>query len=523
MLNARQLDTTTAEVIALRTPITPSEGKRLHLVQFAGPVKPDWHQVLESNGGAVITYIPYNTYLIYADGAALNTVQAWASGNSIVQWEGPYLDGYKIDPRARLVDGKGLEQKPASETFAIQMVADAFANTATLALIERLKLAPIRQQYEFLGYLNVMVKVPAERLAEIAAQPEVVSIQPYDEPHKRDERQNQIVAGNITGSGPTGPGYLAWLASKGFTQAQFTLSGFAVDLSDSGIDNGMVTPGHFGLYTGGDINQPSRVVYNRLEGTPNGGSTMQGCDGHGTLNSHIICGYNNAAPGFPQTDSLGFRYGLGICPFVKVGSSVIFDPDTFTFPVIPNLQSEAYQDGARITSNSWGANTAGGYNANSQAYDAVVRDAQATGTPFPTPGNQEMVVVFAAGNDGPGSGSVGAPGTAKNVITVGAAENVRSMNIANGGNDAAGNDGCDEPDSGADNCNDIIDFSSRGPCTDQRKKPDIVAPGTHITGGVAQNSPPPNPAGTGSALPCFDATGVCALLGGGTTGSASNF
>jgi len=41
--------------------------------------------------------------------------------------------------------------------------------------------------------------------------------------------KTKIVAGNITGSGPTAPGYLAWLASKGFTQAQFTLSGFAVD------------------------------------------------------------------------------------------------------------------------------------------------------------------------------------------------------------------------------------------------------------------------------------------------------
>src|SRR4029078_12636369 len=101
---------------------------------------------------------------------------------------------------------------------------------------------------------------------------------------------------------------------------------------------------------------------------------------------------NNAAAGFPQTDLAGVRYGLGICPFVKVGSSVIFDPDTFTSPNIPNLQSQAYQDGARITSHSWGANTAGGYNANSQAYDAAVRDAQSAGTPFPTAGNQEMVV-----------------------------------------------------------------------------------------------------------------------------------
>src|SRR5262245_8530224 len=132
MLNAKQLDTTLPEVIALRTPIAPGGGKRLHLVQFAGPVKPEWQQELERNRGTVITYIPYNTYLVYADSAALNGIQTWATGNSIVQWEGPYLDEYKIDPRARLVDDKGLEQKPASETFAVQMVADAFANTATL-------------------------------------------------------------------------------------------------------------------------------------------------------------------------------------------------------------------------------------------------------------------------------------------------------------------------------------------------------------------------------------------------------
>ena len=48
---------------------------------------------------------------------------------------------------------------------------------------------------------------------------------------------------------------------------------------------------HFGLYTAGDFGQPARVVYNRLVGTPNSGSTIQGCDGHGTLNSHIVAGY----------------------------------------------------------------------------------------------------------------------------------------------------------------------------------------------------------------------------------------
>jgi len=92
------------------------------------------------------------------------------------------------------------------------------------------------------------------------------------------------------------------------------------------------------------------------------------------------------------------------------------------------------------------------------------------------------------GNAGSGSGTVGAPGTAKNVITVGAAENVRSLNTANGGNNASGNDGCAEPDTGADNANDIISFRAADQCADQRKKPDIVAPGTHVTGGLSHRT-----------------------------------
>src|SRR6185295_4076044 len=100
---------------------------------------------------------------------------------------------------------------------------------------------------------------------------------------------------------------------------------------------------------------------------------------------------------------------------------------------------------------------------------------------------------------------------------------VLSMSIANGGNNAAGNDGCSTADSGANSADDIATFSSRGPCSDGRRKPEIVAPGTHVTGGVGQTSPPPSPSGTGSALSCFKGTGVCALPGGGTVGSLSNF
>ena len=95
-----------------------------------------------------------------------------------------------------------------------------------------------------------------------------------------------------------------------------------------------------------------------------------------------MAGFNNLA-GFPHADAAGFRYGLGVAPFVKVGSSVIFDPNLFTNPNSEDLQSRAYHDGARISTNSWGANVGGAYNIDSQAYDALVRDAQPAGSACP--------------------------------------------------------------------------------------------------------------------------------------------
>src|SRR4029077_5497611 len=179
--------------------------------------------------------------------------------------------------------------------------------------------------------------------------------------------------------------------------------------------------------------------------------------------------------------------------------------------------------GARISANSWGANVVGAYNSDSQTYDAMVRDAQPAGSSFPTAGNQQMVIVFASGNAGPGAQTVGSPGTGKNVITVGASENVRSLSTANGGYDAAGDSRCvNDSDTVANNADDMGDFSSRGPCADGRKKPDLVAPGTHITGGVAQSGSPTTN-GVGVAIACFDADGVCALPGAGSVGSPANF
>ena len=67
-----------------------------------------------------------------------------------------------------------------------------------------------------------------------------------------------------------------------------------------------------------------------------------------------------------------------------------------------------------------------------------------------------VVVVVAAGNSGPGSGSVNIPGVARYAITSGAMR-------------------------GGDRGRSIAVFSSRGPTADGRVKPDLLAPGVDIT------------------------------------------
>ena len=144
------------------------------------------------------------------------------------------------------------------------------------------------------------------------------------------------------------------------------------------------------------------------------------------------------------------------------------------------MVAASYLAGATFTSNSWGASVGGAYDASSQAYDSLTRDAYGS-----TAGNQQMLHIFAAGNDGSGTNTIGSPGTAKNVLTVAATENVREQGIS---------DGCGV--NYANNADDIATFSSRGPTDDNRAKPDISAPGTHIQGPASQD-------------PGYNGSGVC--------------
>jgi subtilisin family serine protease len=104
--------------------------------------------------------------------------------------------------------------------------------------------------------------------------------------------------------------------------------------------------------------------------------------------------------------------------------------------------------------------------------------------------NSGAVMCIAAGNAGPGASTVGSPGCAKQVITIGATSK----------SDA------------------IASFSSRGPTSDNRVKPDVCFPGVSIVAARAAGTSMGTPvdqnytSASGTSMATPHAAGACALL-----------
>ncbi len=190
--------------------------------------------------------------------------------------------------------------------------------------------------------------------------------------------------------------------------------------------------------------------------------------GHGTHVAGIIAGSGEASGG---------KY-RGVAPEALILSAKVLKADGsgMMSDVMAGIEW-AVEQGAKIINLSLGSpGPCDGTDALSVMCDAAVKAG--------------VVVCAAAGNDGPHPGTVGSPGCAREVITV-----------------------------GASNDNDqVAPFSSRGPTADGRTKPDILFPGVGIVSCRASGTSMGNPldnfytSASGTSMATPHASGVAALL-----------
>ncbi|MEW6211884.1 MAG: S8 family serine peptidase, partial [Acidobacteriota bacterium] len=470
------LDTSSSDMLAQsgdRSSAASLSFEQLRLIQFRSAIRREWIERLKAAGAEIIGYIPNNAYIIRGSAPELARVAAMGAGREAddarpVQWMGRYEPIYKIDPSL---------DRAREATVAVEIeLIDSLQSASTIERITRLAEEVTREPRRFLNYVVLSLTLPAHSLFEVAEMEDVLFIAPSPDFRLHDERSAQIVAANLAPNGfePTGPGYLTWLRSKGLD----TTSDFLIDFTDTGLDQGETSD--FLVHPDFRNDQGrSRIVYSINYPEDSAGDRK----GHGTIVAATACGLGAS----DRVDAAGYRYGLGVDPFIHLGASRIFSysgriPYNLTFTTIA---SAAYAEGARISNNSWG-NGSNAYDAAAQEFDALTRDARPSAE-----GNQEMLFVFSAGNDGAG-GKVSSPGVAKNVISVAASENYRPEGQDSCNLDGEGGIGPE----GANSALDILRFSSGGPTRDARAKPDLSAPGTHIYGAASQ-------------APQFNAGGLC--------------
>ena len=215
-------------------------------------------------------------------------------------------------------------------------------------------------------------------------------------------------------------------------------SGQIVAVADSGLDE---DHGDFG----------TRVVANN--DVIGDGSTADKHSGHGTHVSCTVLG-DGAQGGY-----------AGVAPEAELFFQAMENDNTGNFqsPSLNYLLNSAYSAGARTHTNSWGSSQTSDQGKYTSSAEDV--DDRANYYDRYYNGREGLTILFAAGNDGPNTGTVGAPATAKNTISVGNHQNRYSGS----------------PDT-------IMSGSSRGPTDDGRIKPDLIAPGGYVRSCRAQEA-----------------------------------
>ena len=420
-------------------PLTPSYQKGesgAYLLQFIGPILPEWVKQVESLGVKLVQYISYNAFIAGGTPGAVATVTELP----FVQLADVFHVALKTHPRP----GKGQE---ASDL--IIRVIDAPGVEATVSAVEARAIGKSESRRTTKNELAIHGTFSADDIGRFQAYPLVYSILEEPVVSYSDERVSLALTSNISNGAPTNPGgYKSWLLSLCPFCTTLQADHFWFGEADSGLDDGTNDPGarHNPAFLPLSSSLPPRVRFGsnfEVSGAP-----PVGTFGHGSFVAGVAAGDPAADP---AADQPGFLYGMGVAPsagiFVtKINTTALTPVDSSAH----DAANPASGDTVRVQNHSYNqyyqpSNIppqlicyGGVYSSLSKDFDSSVFDADNghfNGT-APNGTTEPMVLTVSAGNedqqinnDGACSGSYGwvlPPATAKNVISVGSAEMPRS-------------------------------------------------------------------------------------------------
>ncbi len=465
-----------------KSPDDPPRGDRV-LVKYPGPVTAGQVRALAAAAQRIYTYLPYDTYLVKLPAAHRSRKAMSALGAS---WIGPYRPRYKIS-RAAAAAGTSAD---ALEIVIVHVFPDADLDRVIGSLRElRVERIAGTGKGGFFSRIRLLL-TPAEIAryrAEVARIPDVFWI---------DVEPRRVLLNDTT----------VWVGQSGLDGGGLTPifdrgifgTGQIVGVLDTGIDPDMCyfRDAVLGLppwnaCNGGTVislDQRKVMAVDFLWDTECSGgigATEWDTHDHGTHVAGTVAGDDLANP---LTHDPGDGMAPGARLVIQDGgleADDCADLPGIGCPVVdlkPIFQ-QAYSQGARIHTNSWGdqenSPIQNNYTTASQDADEFMWN------------HKDCLLFFAAGNSGPGSGSVSSPSTAKSVVSVGATQR-------------------------GTNADYMASFSSCGPTDDGRIKPEVTIPGYGILSAnndgnaTSENCGTRSMSGTSMATPA--AAGLAALI-----------
>ena len=416
-------------------------------VTLTGPIRPQWREELRSLGAEIKTY-SQGWYHMMIDPLQLDAVRKLPYVKEVADYgvaDSVSSSVLLTIEKKKEQDESGLEllgaEEAQRETFDVMVHRESDLPRVVDYIKSRSDAEYVEQSSSAVRFRAVPDSVV---VATVAKMPEVSHIVHTAQPSLYMDRARAVVG--LT------------QVNQAIPPKQWTGSGEIVAILDSGID---ATHEDFeGQFAVPPISFRNCSVDDQI--------------GHGTHVAGIIGG----------TGKKSNQKICGVAPGAKlVVVGMVNDAGVPQIPLeIGDLFKLAVDQGARVINASWGRRLGSTYDAGSRSVDKFVYE------------NPDVLVVIAAGNEGEAPQgtykfkSIGAPATAKNVLTVGACLTDRKVGGKWGvvrGTSFPAPEASNDPVAG--DPDKVAGISSRGPTDYGSIKPDVLAPGTYIQATKSKN------------------------------------